>query len=85
MKSLTKLLQNDDVAPRIPLLINTMKDPSTAALQQAIHALSQTTFVAEVTAPTLALLTPILGCDPSNGTVNSGAIVITHSFLDNVI
>jgi elongation factor 3 len=60
MTSLTTLLSNDDVAPRIPLLIESMKNPSAEALQKAIHALSQTTFVAEVTSPVLALLTPLL-------------------------
>jgi elongation factor 3 len=60
MTSLTTLLSNDDVAPRIPLLIDTMQYPSTETLQKAIHALSQTTFVAVVTAPVLALLTPLL-------------------------
>jgi elongation factor 3 len=60
MTSLTSLLSNDDVAPRIPLLIATMQFPSTETLQKAIHALSQTTFVAIVTSPVLALLTPLL-------------------------
>lgn len=60
MISLTTLLQNDDVAPRVPLLIATMKDPSVKTLQEAIHSLSQTTFVAIVTSPVLALLTPLL-------------------------
>jgi elongation factor 3 len=60
MTSLTTLLSNDDVAPRIPLLIDTMENPSKATLQKAIHALSQTTFVAIVTSPVLALLTPLL-------------------------
>ena len=60
MNSLTTLLQNDDVAPRIPLLIKSMENPSTESLAKAIHALSQTTFVAVVTSPVLALLTPLL-------------------------
>ena len=60
MHSLTNLLSNDDVAPRIPLLVDTMQHPSTQTLQKAIHALSQTTFVAVVTSPVLALLTPFL-------------------------
>ncbi|KFZ19330.1 hypothetical protein V502_03704 [Pseudogymnoascus sp. VKM F-4520 (FW-2644)] len=60
MNSLTTLLSNDDVAPRIPLLVATMQNPSTETLQKAIHALSQTTFVAIVTSPVLALLTPLL-------------------------
>ncbi|RDA86067.1 hypothetical protein CP532_1285 [Ophiocordyceps camponoti-leonardi (nom. inval.)] len=60
MNSLTTLLSNDDVAPRIPLLVDTMQHPSAQTLQKAIHALSQTTFVAIVTSPVLALLTPFL-------------------------
>lgn len=60
MNSLTNLLSNDDVAPRIPILVETMQHPSTETLQKAIHALSQTTFVAIVTSPVLALLTPLL-------------------------
>jgi elongation factor 3 len=60
MNSLTTLLQNDDVAPRIPLIVSAIQDPSTEAQKKAIHALSQTTFVTIVTSPVLALLTPIL-------------------------
>ncbi|KAJ5166289.1 prion formation protein 1 [Penicillium canariense] len=60
MTTMTTLLYNDDVAPRIPLLIKTMEQPSAQTLQKAIHALSQTTFVAIVTSPVLALLTPLL-------------------------
>ncbi|KAJ5339980.1 Armadillo-like helical [Penicillium brevicompactum] len=60
MTALTTLLSNDDVAPRIPLLIETMEKPSAQTLQKAIHALSQTTFVAIVTSPVLAMLTPLL-------------------------
>ena len=60
MNSLTTLLQNDDVAPRIPLLVEQMKNPSAQTLQKAIHALSQTTFVAIVTSPVLAICTPLL-------------------------
>jgi elongation factor 3 len=60
MNSLTTLLQNDDIAPRIPLLVKAIEDPSTQSLQKAIHALSQTTFVAIVTSPVLAMVTPLL-------------------------
>lgn len=60
MDSLTTLLQNDDVAPKLPLLLESMQKPSAQSLQKAIHALSQTTFVAVVTSPVLALLTPFL-------------------------
>ncbi|KAK6347378.1 hypothetical protein TWF718_005217 [Orbilia javanica] len=60
MNSLMTLISNDDVAPRIPLLVDTMQNPSAETLQKAIHALSMTTFVAVVTSPVLALLTPFL-------------------------
>jgi elongation factor 3 len=60
MNSLTTILQNDDIAPRIPLLVKAIEDPSTQSLQKAIHALSQTTFVAIVTSPVLAMVTPLL-------------------------
>jgi elongation factor 3 len=60
MHSLTNLLENDDIAPKIPVIVKAIEDPSTEAQKAAIHALSQTTFVTVVTSPVLALLTPIL-------------------------
>jgi elongation factor 3 len=60
MNSLTNLLENDDIAPKVPLIVAAIEDPSTEAQRKAIHALSQTTFVTVVTSPVLALLTPIL-------------------------
>ncbi|TPX20259.1 hypothetical protein DIZ76_016147 [Coccidioides immitis] len=60
MSALTTLIDNDDVTPRIPLLLTSMEKPSAQTLQKAIHALSQTTFVSIVTSPVLALLTPLL-------------------------
>ncbi|PGH10533.1 hypothetical protein AJ80_07476 [Polytolypa hystricis UAMH7299] len=60
MNALTTLITNDDVIPRFPLLIKAMEKPDAQTLQKAIHALSQTTFVAIVTSPVLALLTPLL-------------------------
>lgn len=60
MNLLTTLLQNDDIAPKIPLIVKAIEDPSQEAQRKAIHALSQTTFVTVVTSPVLALLTPIL-------------------------
>ncbi|KAK4445345.1 [NU+] prion formation protein 1 [Podospora aff. communis PSN243] len=83
MQSLTVLLSNDDVAPRIPLLIQTMQDPKAEALQKAIHALSQTTFVAIVTSPVLALLTPFLERTLNNPNTSQEvlrqAVVITEN------
>ena len=60
MNALTNLLENDDIAPKVPVIVKAIEDPSTEAQRKAIHALSQTTFVTVVTSPVLALLTPIL-------------------------
>lgn len=83
MNSLTTLLSNDDVAPRIPLLVDTMLHPSSQTLQKAIHALSQTTFVAVVTSPVLALLTPFLERTLNNPSINQEvlrqSVVITEN------
>ncbi|KAK7984508.1 hypothetical protein PG989_011910 [Apiospora arundinis] len=83
MTSLTTLLSNDDVAPRIPLLVETMHHPSAQTLQKAIHALSQTTFVAIVTSPVLALLTPFLERTLNNPSTNQEvlrqSVVITEN------
>jgi len=84
MNSLTTLLQNDDVAPRIPLLIDTMKNPSAQTLQKAIHALSQTTFVAIVTSPVLALLTPLLERALNNPSTSQEVLRQTVVVVENL-
>ena len=84
MNSLTTFLQNDDVAPRIPLLIDTMKNPSTQTLQKAIHALSQTTFVAIVTSPVLALLTPLLERSLNNPSTSQEVLRQTVVVVENL-
>ncbi|KAI1456810.1 prion formation protein [Annulohypoxylon moriforme] len=84
MQSLTTLLSNDDVAPRIPLLVDTMHHPSTQTLQKAIHALSQTTFVAEVTSPVLALLTPFLERTLNNPTTAQEVLRQTVVITENL-
>ena len=84
MTSLTTLLQNDDVAPRIPLLIETMKNPSSQTLQKAIHALSQTTFVAIVTSPVLALLTPLLERSLNTPTTSQEVLRQTVVVVENL-
>lgn len=84
MSSLTALLQNDDVAPRIPLLIDTMKNPSVQTLQKAIHALSQTTFVAIVTSPVLALLTPLLERSLNTPTTSQEVLRQTVVVVENL-
>ncbi|KAL8690097.1 MAG: hypothetical protein Q9218_004383 [Villophora microphyllina] len=84
MTALTTLLSNDDVAPRIPLLIKTMEKPSTETLQKAIHALSQTTFVAIVTSPVLALLTPLLERSLNTPTTSQEVLRQTVVVVENL-
>ena len=84
MNSLTTLLSNDDVAPRIPLLIETMHKPSSEVLQKAIHALSQTTFVAVVTSPVLALLTPFLERSLNNPSTSQEVLRQTVVITENL-
>lgn len=60
-KTLTQLagvLDNQDVSPRIELIIDTLADPK--KVPACVKALSMVTFVAEVTAPALSLLVPIM-------------------------
>ncbi|OAX41061.1 hypothetical protein K503DRAFT_864138 [Rhizopogon vinicolor AM-OR11-026] len=56
--SLCTTLANPDLAPHIPVLVKCMSNPD--AVPACIKALSSTTFVAEVTAPALAVLVPLL-------------------------
>jgi elongation factor 3 len=84
MNSLTTLLENDDVAPRVPLLIKTIEKPSTETLQKAIHALSQTTFVTVVTSPVLALLTPLLERSLNTPTTSQEVLRQTVIVIENL-
>ena len=84
MTSLTTLLSNDDVAPRIPLLIKSMQNPTIEAQQKAIHALSQTTFVAIVTSPVLALLTPLLQRSLNTPTTSQEVLRQTVVVVENL-
>jgi len=84
MTALTALLSNDDVAPRIPLLIDTMQKPSTLTLTNAIRALSSTTFVAIVTSPVLALLTPFLERSLNTPTTSQDVLRMTVVIVENL-
>lgn len=84
MTSLTELLQNDDVAPKIPMLLESMQKPSAQSLQKAIHALSQTTFVAIVTSPVLALLTPFLERSLNNPSTSQEVLRQTVVITENL-
>jgi elongation factor 3 len=56
--ALCATLPNPDLQPHVPALVKCMSNPETVAA--CIKALSNTTFVAEVTAPALAVLVPLL-------------------------
>lgn len=56
--SLCNTLANPDLAPHVPALVKCMSNPDTVSA--CIKALSSTTFIAEVTAPALAVLVPLL-------------------------
>ncbi|CCM01472.1 uncharacterized protein FIBRA_03526 [Fibroporia radiculosa] len=56
--ALCSTLANPDLSPHIPSLVKCMANPE--AVPACIKALSSTTFVAEVTAPALAVLVPLL-------------------------
>lgn len=56
--SLCTTLANPDLVPHIPVLVKCMANPD--SVPACIKALSSTTFVAEVTAPALAVLVPLM-------------------------
>lgn len=56
--ALCTTLANSDLSPHIPTLVKCMSNPD--SVPACIKALSSTTFVAEVTAPALAVLVPLL-------------------------
>ncbi|KAG9019271.1 hypothetical protein FRB90_004540 [Tulasnella sp. 427] len=56
--ALCSTLPNPDLLPHVQILIESMKAPTT--VPQTIKALSNTTFVTEVTPPSLAVLIPLL-------------------------
>jgi elongation factor 3 len=84
MTAVTTLITNEDVLPRIPLLITAMEKPSSESLQKTIHALSQTTFVAIVTSPVLALLTPLLERSLNTPTTSQEVLRQTVVVVENL-
>lgn len=52
-------ISNDDIAPIVPQLVSVIARPEECA--QTLDLLLETTFVSTVDAPTLALITPLLG------------------------
>ncbi|EJD53090.1 hypothetical protein AURDEDRAFT_110861 [Auricularia subglabra TFB-10046 SS5] len=77
--ALCNTLPNPDLRPHIPLLISAMASPT--EVPNTIKALSNTTFVSEVTAPSLAILVPLLnrGLNERSLEVQRRTVVITEN------
>ena len=58
MENVCALIDNPDIAPKIPLLIESMANP--VNIPNTVHEFSSVVFVRSVTTPVLALMTPIL-------------------------
>jgi elongation factor 3 len=58
--ALFSTLPNPDLRPHIPVLLASLKTPTATQISATIKALSNTTFVSEVTSPSLAVLVPLL-------------------------
>ncbi|KAH7107535.1 P-loop containing nucleoside triphosphate hydrolase protein [Auriculariales sp. MPI-PUGE-AT-0066] len=79
--ALCSTLPNPDLRPHIPLLISAMASP--AEVPNTIKALSNTTFVAEVTSPSLAILVPLLtrGLNERSLETQRRTVVITENVV----
>ncbi|KAJ7072100.1 P-loop containing nucleoside triphosphate hydrolase protein [Mycena amicta] len=79
--SLCTTLANPDLTPHIPVLVKCMASPDTVAA--CIKALSSTTFVAEVTAPALAVLVPLLtrALNDRSMDVQRRTVVVTENLV----
>jgi elongation factor 3 len=79
--SLCTTLANPDLIPHIPALVECMANPS--SVPACIKALSSTTFVAEVTAPALAILVPLMirGLNDRSMEVQRRTVVV----IDNLV
>lgn len=58
MTQICNVVANKDLDPFIPVLVSALAKPS--EVPECVHALSSTTFVAAVDAPTLSVMSPIL-------------------------
>ncbi|KAL3470279.1 armadillo-type protein [Aspergillus californicus] len=58
MHKVCKLIENNDIKEFIPALVECIIDPD--RVPETVHLLGATTFVSDVTSPTLAIMTPLL-------------------------
>lgn len=82
VKAATKVcgvIDNNDIRPYIPDLVDTMRAPDTVAA--TVKKLSATTFVAEVTGPALAVMVPLLAraLSERNATVQRQTVIIVDN------
>ncbi|KAJ0398292.1 hypothetical protein P43SY_000814 [Pythium insidiosum] len=72
LKLVCSLISNDDVVPLVPVLVDVIAKPELVV--KAIDSLLATTFVANVDAPTLALIAPLLNKALRDVSVNSTSL-----------
>ncbi|KAK9487361.1 P-loop containing nucleoside triphosphate hydrolase protein [Lipomyces starkeyi] len=79
---MAKLIDNQDIVSRLPLIIDTMAEPT--AVPKTVLTLSHVTFVAEVTEPVLAMLVPILQRALSQGSSSQDLLRQTVIVVENL-
>ncbi|KAK9234887.1 P-loop containing nucleoside triphosphate hydrolase protein [Lipomyces kononenkoae] len=79
---MAKLIDNQDIVSRLPLIISTMAEPTT--VPKTVLTLSHVTFVAEVTEPVLAMLVPILQRALNQGSSSQDLLRQTVIVVENL-
>lgn len=82
LNSLGGKLDNQDVAPRIGIIVETLSNPK--KVQDCIKTLSHVTFVAEVTEPALSFLVPILNRALNNTSLSQDSLRQTVIVTENL-
>ncbi|KAK9243451.1 P-loop containing nucleoside triphosphate hydrolase protein [Lipomyces tetrasporus] len=79
---MAKLIDNQDIVSRLPLIVDTMAEPN--AVPKTVLTLSHVTFVAEVTEPVLAMLVPILQRALNQGSSSQDLLRQTVIVVENL-
>lgn len=82
LNDLGRKLDNQDIAPRIGIVIDTLSNPK--KVQECIKTLSHVTFVAEVTEPALSFLVPILNRALNNTSLSQDSLRQTVIVTENL-
>eukprot|EP01110_Echinostelium_bisporum_P000420 TRINITY_DN1101_c0_g1_i1.p1 TRINITY_DN1101_c0_g1~~TRINITY_DN1101_c0_g1_i1.p1 ORF type:complete len:1060 (-),score=638.57 TRINITY_DN1101_c0_g1_i1:76-3255(-) len=80
LTAICKTVSNPDLHPFIPVLVETIKEPSN--VPETVYKLASTTFVTTVEAPSLAIMAPILGRGLSESTPS--VLRQTSVIIDNM-